>query len=63
MFVGMTRAIHRLVLTRAERRPWRGRMQARSPSRFIAEIGEDNLERIRPSCPGSARRKRQLSLF
>jgi DNA helicase-2/ATP-dependent DNA helicase PcrA len=37
-YVGMTRAKDRLVLTRALKRLWRGRVRAQAPSPFLADI-------------------------
>jgi superfamily I DNA/RNA helicase len=38
LFVGMRRAKDRLVLTRARKRLWRGRVRPMEPSRFLAAI-------------------------
>ena len=43
-FVGITRAMKHLILTRAAYRTMMGRSEAKIPSRFLAEIPEDCLE-------------------
>jgi DNA helicase II / ATP-dependent DNA helicase PcrA len=43
-YVGMTRAKDRLVLTRALKRPWRGRVREQAPSRFLADIESELLK-------------------
>jgi superfamily I DNA/RNA helicase len=62
-YVGMTRAMDRLFLCRAEERFWRGRRQVLAPSPFLADIERELLrhERAEPR-----RRKdddRQLKLL
>jgi len=37
-FVGMTRTRERLILTRARKRPWRGKIRDMAPSPFLADI-------------------------
>ncbi|MGI9437775.1 MAG: UvrD-helicase domain-containing protein, partial [Geminicoccaceae bacterium] len=61
-FVGMTRAMDRLFLSRAEERAWRGNRRKLPPSPFLKDIGEElfNASRTR------AKRKptdQQLRLF
>jgi len=46
-YVGMTRAMHKLVLTYAEVRRQYGREEYHRPSRFLRELPEDLLETIR----------------
>ncbi|MBN1893007.1 UvrD-helicase domain-containing protein [bacterium] len=64
LYVGMTRAKKRLVLTHAEKRTFRGERQRAARSPFLDEIGEDLIEREKEH---SLRRKRknddQLGLF
>jgi DNA helicase-2/ATP-dependent DNA helicase PcrA len=63
LYVGMTRAKDRLLLSRAERRTVRGRAREQAPSRFLADI---ERELLRQQASDLARRKpeaRQLSLF
>lgn len=43
-YVGMTRAMDELVLTRAKTRRVRGRLQERTPSRFLEAIPAESLE-------------------
>jgi len=45
-YVGITRARERLYLTNAIQRYVFGHQESHSPSRFINEIGNDNLERV-----------------
>ncbi len=45
LFVGMTRAQRRLILTWARRRFWQGRIRQRRPSPFLADICEHLLAR------------------
>jgi DNA helicase-2/ATP-dependent DNA helicase PcrA len=52
-YVGMTRARQRLVLTGAARRRIFGEYQSSKPSRFIAEVPSELLERIAPSFSSS----------
>lgn len=66
-FVGMTRAKRRLLLSHAEQRFHQGKRRERSPSRFLAEIEEQLLQRAAasrstkglPPKPGAS----QLQLF
>jgi DNA helicase-2/ATP-dependent DNA helicase PcrA len=44
LYVGMTRAKHRLILSRAVQRHWRGRLRRLSPSPYLNDI-EDALVR------------------
>lgn len=46
-YVGMTRAMQRLFLTYAEFRRWYGESKPHCPSRFLREIPESCLERVR----------------
>ncbi len=43
-YVGMTRAMDELVLTRCKTRVVRGRLQDRAPSRFLEAVPEDSLD-------------------
>jgi DNA helicase-2/ATP-dependent DNA helicase PcrA len=45
-YVGMTRAMKRLILTHAERRRIYGDFQSNAPSRFVEEIPRELLDRI-----------------
>jgi superfamily I DNA/RNA helicase len=61
-YVGMTRAKDRLVLSRALKRLWRGRVRDQAPSPFLADIESELLKRQQ----AELRRKpedRQLKLF
>ncbi|MGQ9588793.1 MAG: ATP-dependent helicase, partial [Planctomycetota bacterium] len=64
LFVGMTRARERLVLSWAKRRVLRARAEARRPSPFLEDIRKELLERARA---GRARKPkpphRQLTIF
>ncbi len=63
LYVAMTRARNRLVLTRAERRRLYGRTVRPGPSRFLAGIERARLEVRRVAGPGSRKRDAQLDLF
>jgi DNA helicase-2/ATP-dependent DNA helicase PcrA len=64
LYVGMTRARRRLVLTRALRRAWRGPVRPTERSPFLAAIGEGLLEIHRHAGDAAAGpRPRQLTLF
>ncbi|MGQ9575528.1 MAG: UvrD-helicase domain-containing protein [Thermoguttaceae bacterium] len=43
LFVGMTRARHRLILTHARQRFWKGKVRRSSPSRFLNDIRQEVL--------------------
>jgi len=61
-YVGMTRAKDRLVLSRAVKRLWRGRVREQAPSPFLADIEGELLKQQQ----ASLRRKRddrQLKLL
>ena len=58
----MTRAKDRLVLSRALKRLWRGRVHAHEPSPFLADIESELVKEQRSSC-GTKREDRQLKLF
>ncbi|MDN5863809.1 MAG: DNA helicase II [Gammaproteobacteria bacterium] len=47
-YVGMTRAREQLLLTHAERRRLHGQLHYSRPSRFLAELPEENIEEIGP---------------
>jgi DNA helicase-2/ATP-dependent DNA helicase PcrA len=63
LYVGMTRARERLVLTRARKRRVHGRATEPAPSRFLSEIPQALLSSTRPRPLPPGRRKNQLSLF
>ena len=63
LYVGMTRAKDRLLLSRAERRTWRGRVREQAPSRFLADIERELLRRQASDLPRKRPEDRQLSLF
>jgi DNA helicase-2/ATP-dependent DNA helicase PcrA len=52
-YVGITRARERLVLSRAKARSKRGKIEARSPSRFLSDLPADACEACDTSAPGS----------
>jgi len=61
-YVGMTRAKDRLVLSRALKRLWRGRVHAQAPSPFLADIESELVKEQRSELrPG--REDRQLKLL
>ncbi|MFI4987826.1 MAG: ATP-dependent helicase, partial [Alphaproteobacteria bacterium] len=63
LYVGMTRAKDRLILSRAVKRLWRGRVQSLAPSPFLADI---ESELVKHQHSDAVRRKpgeRQLKLF
>ena len=62
LYVGMTRAERLLVLTHAARRPARGRIEERAPSRFLSEVEGPLLHRVAPD-RRPRRRAPQLDLF
>jgi DNA helicase-2/ATP-dependent DNA helicase PcrA len=61
-YVGMTRAKDRLVLSRALKRLWRGRVQTQAPSPFLADI-ESELLKEQQSTLRRRREDRQLKLL
>jgi DNA helicase II / ATP-dependent DNA helicase PcrA len=61
-YVGMTRAKDRLVLSRALKRLWRGRVREQKPSRFLAAI-ESELVKRQQAQQRRKRDGRQLKLF
>jgi DNA helicase-2/ATP-dependent DNA helicase PcrA len=61
-YVGMTRAKDRLVLSRALKRLWRGRVHAQRPSPFLADI-ESELVKEQRSELRRRREDRQLKLL
>jgi DNA helicase-2/ATP-dependent DNA helicase PcrA len=61
-YVGMTRAKDRLVLSRALKRLWRGRVQTQAPSPFLADI-ESELLKEQQSTLRRRRDDRQLKLL
>ncbi len=61
-YVGMTRAMDRLILSRSEERHWRGKWQALPPSPFLADIERE----LKSQCRQPPRRReedRQLKLL
>jgi superfamily I DNA/RNA helicase len=63
LYVGMTRAKDRLLLSRAERRTLRGKMREQAPSRFLADIERELLRQQTSDLPRKRPEDRQLSLF
>ncbi len=61
-YVGMTRARDRLVLSRALKRLWRGRVRAQAPSPFLADI-ESELIKLQQAERQRQREDRQLQLL
>ena len=62
-YVGMTRAMDRLILSRAEERQWRGKRQALPPSPFLADIERELLRSQRAQRFRHREEDRQLKLF
>ncbi|MGF1608875.1 MAG: 3'-5' exonuclease, partial [Kiloniellales bacterium] len=62
-YVGMTRAMDRLFLCRAEKRLWRGALRELPPSRFLAAIEEALIEESRSEARRKAEPQRQMELF
>jgi DNA helicase-2/ATP-dependent DNA helicase PcrA len=63
LYVGMTRAMDRLYLSRAQKRFWRGSTRALDPSPFLTDIEEALVERHRPKREGTRKNRGQLELF
>jgi uncharacterized protein (TIGR00375 family) len=63
LYVGMTRAKDRLLLSRAERRSLRGRVREQAPSRFLADIERELLRQQTSDLLRRKPQERQLSLF
>lgn len=62
-YVGMTRAMDRLYLSRAQRRLWHGRVQELPPSQFLEDIESELLKHQRPAPRPARPEDRQLKLF
>ena len=63
-YVGVTRAKTKLYLCHAQKRRWRGTVQAMSASPYLADIEEHLLERRRSQLSGRGKKKAdQLELF
>ena len=62
-YVGMTRAKDRLILSRAEKRFWNGRLRTLAPSPFLRDIENELLALERAQLPRTRPQDRQLSLF
>jgi DNA helicase-2/ATP-dependent DNA helicase PcrA len=62
-YVGMTRAMDRLYLSRAQERDWRRRKQALPPSPFLTDIEAELLRHQRPARRRAREEDRQLKLF
>src|SRR5262249_19045317 len=63
LYVGVTRAKDRLLLSRAERRVLRGKAREQAPSRFLADIERELLRQQTSDLPRRKPEDRQLSLF
>ncbi|MCX7590631.1 MAG: UvrD-helicase domain-containing protein, partial [Kiritimatiellae bacterium] len=64
LFVGMTRARRRLVLSWAKKRMWRGAVREMRPSRFLTDIDKVLLDSSGMEWTGRGRKRpRQLDLF
>jgi DNA helicase-2/ATP-dependent DNA helicase PcrA len=62
-YVGMTRAKDRLILSRARKRPWRGRVRELAASPFLSDIEAELLKHQQPQLPRRKPQDRQLSLL
>ena len=62
-YVGMTRAADQLILTRALKRRWRGRVQSLPPSPFLHDIEQELLKHQRNDALRRKPEDRQLRLF
>ena len=62
-YVGMTRAEDHLILTRAQQRKWRGRVQPLPPSPFLRDIETELLKVQRNDGLRAKPESRQLNLF
>lgn len=62
-YVGMTRAMDQLFLSRAAAREWRGRRQSLAPSPFLAAIERELLKHQEPAPRQMREEDRQLKLF
>jgi DNA helicase II / ATP-dependent DNA helicase PcrA len=62
-YVGMTRAKDRLVLSRAAKRLWRGRVREQKPSPFLADIEAELVKHQRTELLPRRAEDRQLKLF
>ncbi len=60
-YVGMTRAKQKLILSLAEERMLYGEYSRRKPSRFLEEIGTENMQSMRPSGPFISRYGQKVS--
>lgn len=62
-YVGMTRAQDRLLLSRAEQRQWRGRVQELAPSPFLHDIETELLRHTEATVRRKPAADHQLELF
>jgi DNA helicase-2/ATP-dependent DNA helicase PcrA len=62
-YVGMTRAADQLILTRAAKRRWRGRVQSLAPSPFLQDIENELVKHQRNEGLRRKPEDRQLKLF
>jgi ATP-dependent DNA helicase UvrD/PcrA len=62
-YVGMTRAKDLLILSRAEKRLWNGRLRMLEPSPFLHDIEKELLAAERSQLPRGKAGDRQLTLF
>jgi DNA helicase-2/ATP-dependent DNA helicase PcrA len=62
-YVGMTRAKDRLVLSRAAKRLWRGRMREQRPSPFLGDIEAELVKHQRAALLPHRAEERQLKLL
>jgi superfamily I DNA/RNA helicase len=62
-YVGMTRAKHRLILSRAAQRLWRGELRTMSPSPFLRDIEQELVTQARAERRRRKPEDRQLRLL
>jgi uncharacterized protein (TIGR00375 family) len=62
-YVGMTRAKDRLILVRALKRLWRGRLRQLQPSPFLGDIEAELIKQQMRELPPHKPQDRQLTLF
>ena len=62
-YVGLTRARDRLILSRAQRRLWRGQMRDMSPSRYLGAIEAELVEHSRRAATPKKAASTQMELF
>jgi len=63
-YVGMTRAMRKLILTRAKKRKLHGKVRRLPPSKFLLDVKKELIEQMQKNPPKrSKKRNQQLGLF